>query len=268
MHHEVSGDSDEKGGPGLIGLVGGGGRMGRMLCRRADEAKLRISSLEKPLTEERIRTEFAQATVVFFCVPAVSLADVVPFVCRYLPENCIVSDITSVKELPMRIMEQHWPGDVVGTHPLFGPSAEGQDLPVAITPGSRSSEKSVAAVEKIMTSLGFRCFRTSPGEHDTAMSRIQNLNFITNLAYFAMLAQHTELLPFLTPSFRRRLAASKKMLTEDAPMFSGLFETNPMSQEAVRQFGTYLSLAASGDIEILSKKAQWWWTEENDTLCQ
>ncbi|MBQ7606679.1 MAG: prephenate dehydrogenase [Desulfovibrionaceae bacterium] len=247
-----------------ICLIGGCGRMGRMLTERAAKTQYTLTSLDRPLTEEKIRTGTANAGLVIFCVPALALEDVLPMVCRTLPEDCIVSDITSVKDLPMRLMEKWWPGAVVGTHPLFGPNPESdQDLPVAITQGARADEKALRTVEDFMAALGFRCFRTSCEEHDSAMARIQNLNFITNLAYFAMLAQHKELLPFLTPSFKRRLNASKKMLTEDAPMFSGLFEANPQSQEVVRQFRAILSLAASGDIGLLCEKVQWWWTKEN-----
>ena len=93
------------------------------------------------------------------------------------------------------------------------------------------------------------------------MARIQNMNFITNLAYFALLAGQEDLLPFLTPSFRRRQNAARKMLTEDARLFSGLFEANPHSHEAVRQYRQMLNLAAAGDIDLLCRRAQWWWED-------
>jgi Prephenate dehydratase len=68
------------------------------------------------------------------------------------------------------------------------------------------------------------------------LSNAPSMNFITSVAYFALLAGQEDLLPFLTPSFRRRQNAARKMLTEDARMFAGLFEANPHSHEAVRQY--------------------------------
>ena len=59
--------------------------------------------------------------------------------------------------------------------------------------------------------------------------------------------------------FRRRLRAAEKMLTEDGTMFTGLFEANPYSHEAVRQYRKMLNVAAAGDIELLCRRAQWWW---------
>ena len=77
----------------------------------------------------------------------------------------------------------------------------------------------------------------------------------------ALLAGQEDLLPFLTPSFRRRQNAARKMLTEDARLFSGLFEANPHSHEAVRQYRQMLNLAAAGDIDLLCRRAQWWWED-------
>ena len=47
--------------------------------------------------------------------------------------------------------------------------------------------------------------------------------------------------------------------TEDGTMFTGLFEANPYSHEAVRQYRKMLNVAAAGDIELLCRRAQWWW---------
>ncbi|MBO4369127.1 MAG: prephenate dehydrogenase [Desulfovibrio sp.] len=244
-------------------LVGGNGRMATMLIQRAREKNLDILAIDQPLLAERIVSVSAGVALVFFCVPALVLESVLTKVCPYLPKECIVSDITSVKEMPVSCMEAHWDGKVVGTHPLFGPKPDFTGpLPVAITYGKKATADALERVESFFTYLGFQPFRCSPEEHDKAMANIQNLNFITTLAYFALLANRTDLLPFVTPSFQRRMKAAKKMLTEDAGMFSGLFEANPHSHEIVRQYRQILNIAASGDIELLCQKAHWWWDEE------
>lgn len=75
--------------------------------------------------------------------------------------------------------------------------------------------------------MGCLSFRSTPQEHDAAAASIQGLNFISTLAYFATLAEHEELLPFLTPSFRRRMDSARKMLMEDGALFEWLFESHP-----------------------------------------
>jgi prephenate dehydrogenase len=65
----------------------------------------------------------------------------------------------------------------------------------------------------------------------------------------------------MTPSFSRRLEAARKMLLEDASLFSSIFEANAHSQDVVRHFRSFLNLAAAGDLDILVEKASWWWRE-------
>lgn len=244
-------------------IVGSQGRMGAMLVKRAAVAGLVVEGVDVPLTPEKLASACDGALMAVICVPAAVFDDVVSAVCPHLPPNAVLTDITSVKEQPLRQMERVWPGPVVGTHPLFGPCPEPEaDLPVAITPGHHAKPEHLGTVESFFTALGCRTFLTTAEKHDKAMARIQNMNFISNLAYFSLLAGQDDLLPFLTPSFRRRQNSARKMLTEDARLFAGLFEANAHSHEAVRQFRQMLNLAAAGDIDLLCERAGWWWPEE------
>ena len=244
-------------------VIGSQGRMGAMLIQRAQAAGLAIAGTDVPLTPEKLAHACAGAAMAIICVPAAVFGEVTAAVCPHLPPTAVLTDITSVKEQPLRQMERLWAGPVVGTHPLFGPNPEADaELPVAITPGHNTGPEHLALVEGFFADLGCRTFLTSAEKHDKAMARIQNMNFITSLAYFALLAGQDDLLPFLTPSFRRRLNAARKMLTEDARLFSGLFEANAHSHEAVRQYRQMLNLAAAGDIDLLCERAGWWWQEE------
>lgn len=248
--------------PAKTVIIGATGRMGAMLCARARAAGLTVAGADQPLTPEILDPACAGADLALICVPAAVFEDVLLRVCPHLPPNAVLADITSVKEHPLRQMERLWSGPVVGSHPLFGPQPDPDaDQPVAVTPGRNATDTDLALAEGFFTALGCRTFRTTAEKHDQAMARIQNMNFITNLAYFALLAGQEDLLPFLTPSFRRRQNAARKMLTEDAQLFAGLFEANPHSHEAVRQYRQMLNLAAAGDIDLLCRRAQWWWRD-------
>ena len=248
--------------PAKTALIGAGGRMGAMLCARASTAGLAVAGADQPLAPETLAAACADVDLALICVPAAVFEEVVRLVEPHRPPTAVLADITSVKEQPLRQMEKLWPGAVVGTHPLFGPRPDPEaDQPVAVVPGHNATEEHLALAEGFFSALGCRTFRTTAEKHDQAMARIQNMNFITNLAYFALLAGQEDLLPFLTPSFRRRQNAARKMLTEDARLFSGLFEANPHSHEAVRQYRQMLNLAAAGDIDLLCRRAQWWWED-------
>lgn len=249
-------------------IVGCTGRMGKMFCAKAANTGLQVCGIDRPFVFDNPEI-YRDIELALLCVPARHLETTLKTLLPHLPQKrCILADITSVKEGPMRQMESLWNGPVVGTHPLFGPqNGPDADLPVALVQGRNATEKHVIKVRKFFEKIGCRVFACGAAEHDRAMAKIQNMNFITNLAYFAALAGDKNLLPFLTPSFERRKNAATKMLTEDAEMFTGLFEANGHSHEAVRQYRQMLNLAASGDVELLCKRAQWWWqTETNKPL--
>lgn len=62
------------------------------------------------------------------------------------------------------------------------------------------------------------------------------------------------------------MISARKMLTEDASMFAGLFEANAYSHEEVRKYRKMLALAASGDIDLLTNLASWWWRDGSEAL--
>ncbi len=245
-------------------IVGHLGRMGDFFYRKFKSLGLNINGLDIPMQEEDIKHCCHNADIVLLCVPVAAMQSVLITLCPHLPTSCIVTDITSVKVVAIDHMQKHWQGPIVGTHPLFGAKPpKGSELPVAIVPADETSaitnEEHILIIELLFQSLGCRTFRCTAKKHDKAMAAIQNLNFITSLAYFATLAQDEDLLPFLTPSFRRRQDAAQKMLTEDAELFKGLFNANPYSHEYVRKYRSFLNIAAGGDIELLNERASWWW---------
>lgn len=253
--------------PARTVIIGSRGRMGAMLCARARRAGLDIAGLDQPLEGPRLAEACGNAELAIICVPAAAFGDVLEKICPHLRRDAVLCDIASVKEGPMRQMSAAWQGPVVGTHPLFGPGAKpDEDQPVAIVPGPGAGNAQLGMVRAFFESLGCRVFQADAGGHDRAMACIQNMNFITSLAYFALLARHEELLPYITPSFRRRMVSARKMLTEDAGMFSGLFEANAYSQEEVRRYRKMLALAASGDLDLLTNLAAWWWRDGAENL--
>lgn len=244
-----------------IVIVGSTGRMGSMLLREGAAHGLGMTGIDKPLDNLE---PLQAARLVIVCVPAAVFEQTLHTICPAMPKTAVLCDITSVKVAPVAQMLHCWSGDIVGTHPLFGPQhGMDEDLPIALVRTPRCSDSSFDLVWTLCEILGWRPFATDAETHDKAMARIQNMNFITSLAYCAQTADDESLREFITPSFRRRLVAARKLLTEDGTMFAGLFEANPYSQQAVRQFSKLLSLASAGDIDLLLSKARRWWTRES-----
>lgn len=257
-----------------LALVGHTGRMGAMLMRRWQNAGLTVVGVDREagdaaashtgsnaIPAARMREAVQGAAVVIVAVPAQVLPTLLNSLAPLLVPDQILADITSVKTGPMRQMEHRYSGPVVGTHPLFGPNPLPEDLVTAVTPGKNAGEEDVRLVEGLFALVGSRTFRATPEEHDRGAAYVQGLNFVSSAAYLATLAQRDDLMPFLTPSFRRRLESARKLLTEDADMFQGFTSANPMTADAIHSFRLFLDLVESGGLPDVVRRARWWYEE-------
>ncbi len=246
-----------------IVIVGGRGRMGRMLEKSFAMAGAEIICLDRPLPDEELEALLSPAVFVFLAVPISVFSTVVDDVAPKMPSGAILADICSVKVSPLMIMERSYPGPVLGTHPLFGPEPDIDDeLKVALCPGRNISSSQITMAEELFKRSGMLTFITSAHEHDQAMACIQSLNFVTTVSYFASLPGNLDLEKYATPSFRRRVDSARKMLNEDAFLFSSLAEDNPYTGQMIRRFKSFLNLSAAGELELLQDKALWWWRNE------
>ena len=246
-------------------IVGHRGRMGAMLMERFSRRDdLTVVGIDRPFLEEDMAEACRDARAVILCIPASAIAETVELLKPHMAADCILADITSVKELPMRDMERVWNGPVVGTHPLFGPTPpEGMELRVPVVPGKQASQEDVVFIESLFQSFGCVTFQATAEEHDLAEAKIQGMNFITSAVYFAMTAEDPALLRYLTPSFLRRKDSAEKQLTENRALFTWLFEANPHSQAMVLQYMGLLSMAATGNVDLILDKAEKWWIQNN-----
>ena len=246
-------------------IVGHRGRMGAMLMERFSRRDdLTVVGIDRPFLAEDMAEACRGARAVILCIPASAIAETVEMLKLHMAANCILADITSVKELPMRDMERVWNGPVVGTHPLFGPTPpEGMELRVPVVPGKQASQEDVVFIESLFQSFGCVTFQATAEEHDLAEAKIQGMNFITSAVYFAMTAEDPALLRYLTPSFLRRKDSAEKQLTENRALFTWLFEANPHSQAMVLQYMGLLSMAATGNVDRILDKAEKWWIQDN-----
>ncbi|MFW5932125.1 MAG: prephenate dehydrogenase/arogenate dehydrogenase family protein [Desulfohalobiaceae bacterium] len=245
-----------------VSIIGANGAMGAFFSNRLREAGLQVQGLDKPLDSQELHSSLPGCDLILLAIPAQAFETVLPRIQEYLDQNSVLADICSVKIKPLELMLSYHQGPVVGTHPLFGPAPEpGTSLRTALVQGR--DKDALHQIHDLMQDIGLESFICGAKEHDRALAYIQGLNFVSTVSYLAALTDEPGLERFLTPSFRRRLDAARKMLTQDADLFQNLFEANPFSYEAVRQYRQFLNLAAAGELDLLQHKASWWWQEQN-----
>ncbi len=139
----------------------------------------------------------AQLTVV--AVPPDHIAEVVV---EALERGGIVTDVGSVKSLPLELIADHTSERLlaryVGSHPMAGSERSGplagtaalfDGRPWAITPHVHSSAKAIALVEALALLCGAEPVRLSPVEHDRAVARTSHLPHLLAVLTAVQLAE-------------------------------------------------------------------------------
>lgn len=246
-----------------ITIVGVSGQMGGRFSADFTGLGLSVSGLDRHSSDEEVRAALDGCDLLLLCVPVTAMNAVLERMAPHLTEPTILCDVGSVKVMPVKAMVNRYQGPVVGTHPLFGPIVpEGFEPRVAVMPARDRDADAAARVGDLFTRCGYGCFASTPEEHDRAMAYVQGLNYTSTVAFLAAARDVEGIQNFVTPSFRRRLDAASKMLTQDMELFEIISEANPFLQEVNRKFMSYLSLAAGGDLDLLADRAQWWWRNE------
>ena len=133
-----------------VSLVGSNGRMGQMLTRLLAAKVKTVHPIDlrpglRTLHDDDLKESIPASDMVLLAVPASNLETVLKSVCRFMRYDALLTDITSVKMLPMKLMEKYHNGPVVGTHPLFGPSIGPVSNQTATPPPGATSADSTNA---------------------------------------------------------------------------------------------------------------------------
>ncbi len=203
-------------------LLLGAGRMGSWLVESLcldyevgvydlDKSKLKyLFNSHRLLSHEDIR-DFEPEMV----INAVSLQNTVSVfeeVLPYLPENCILSDITSVKT-PLREFYLNSGRRFVSTHPMFGPTfaniKELKNQSAIII--KQSDEEGKKFFRNFYSSFGIKIFEYTFIDHDKTIAYSLSVPFASTMVFAATMKQQEA--PGTT--FNKHFEIAKGLLSED-----------------------------------------------------
>ena len=190
-----------------IVVIGGKGQLGSLFVRLFDESGYEVTIIDKDDWVEKAAV-FQIADLVLIAVPIHQTLDVIASLPE-LPNSCILADITSVKQKPVKAMLDKHTGPVMGLHPMFGPGVETLRGQTIITSPGRAHSQTEWLIDQL-NDWGGKTFQISASEHDDAMALIQVMRHFSTVAYGnhlmaedADLGQITEL---SSPIYRLELA--------------------------------------------------------------
>ncbi|MBK9139236.1 MAG: bifunctional chorismate mutase/prephenate dehydrogenase [Verrucomicrobia bacterium] len=219
-------------------IVGGRGRMGSYFARWFSESGYAVRVLEAADWPEAGRL-CAGAALALVTVPIAHTVAVIRRLAPFLPEGCVLADLTSLKVAPVKAMLEAHPGPVVGLHPLFGPSSSTMDQQVVVaTPG-----RDAPACEWVLDQLadwGNIVLSISPEEHDELMDLVQGVRHFATFAFGKFLADRNvnlnRTLEFSSPIYRLELGMIGRLFAQDGAMYGSIICASPERRALLREY--------------------------------
>lgn len=237
---------------GPVVIVGGNGQMGQLFSKMLTLSGYQVRSLDKDDWGQAEQL-LAGAGMVIISVP-IHLTEQVINQLPPLPENCILLDLSSIKNKPLQAMLAAHPGPVLGLHPMFGPDSGSLAKQVVVWCDGRQPEAYQWLLEQIQV-WGARLHRTSAVEHDQNMAFIQALRHFATFAYGLHLAEENidlaQLLALSSPIYRLELAMVGRLFAQDPQLYADIIMSSESNLALIKRyymrFGEAISLLESGD---------------------
>ncbi|WP_417347428.1 bifunctional chorismate mutase/prephenate dehydrogenase [Ferrimonas sp.] len=251
---------------GPVVIVGGAGKLGTLFSQL-----FRLSGYEVRILDKedwpKADTILAGAGVVVVSVPIHNTTQVIEQL-PSLPKECVLLDLTSIKQAPLAAMLASHKGPVVGLHPMFGPDLASLAKQVVVVCHGREEAKYAWLLEQIRI-WGARLHEASAAEHDQAMQLVQAMRHFTAFVYGAHLrrerADLDQLLQFSSPIYRLELAMVGRLFAQDAKLYGDIIFSQPdtlaRARHYLERYQEALTFLEQGDKEAFEAQfddiAQW-----------
>ena len=219
----------------LIGIIGGKGRMGNWfkIFFENQGLKVIISDKNTVLTNKDVAR---RADIVMVSVPISEVAAVVQEIRGVIRKNSLLTDITSLKAIPLQEMSKA-KSDVLGMHPLFGPltsSLKNQNIVFC----RKKDNQYVFFLKKLFQQNGAKIIEISPEKHDKQVAYLQALLHFSNInfAYFLAFKRFKSIPYFLTPVFKIQNLVLARILAQNPQLYAEIEMFNPYFPKICREY--------------------------------
>jgi len=236
-------------------IIGGKGQLGRIFVDLFSRSGYHAQALEQadwPNSPDIL----ANASLVIVAVP-IRLTAMVIQKLSGLPKDCILADITSIKEAPLYEMMKVHAGPVIGLHPMFGPDVTGLVKQTIIACEGRLAEQSHWLLEQFQV-WGAKIYPVSAHAHDQAMSMVQVMRHFSTIAYgyhlMAEGADIAQLVELSSPIYRLELIMVGRLFAQNPVLYTDIIFANQDNIAMMKRFA-YRFLELLEDVQLGDKEA-------------
>ena len=227
--------------PRTIAIIGGYGGMGRLMANLFADLghAVMIADLDTDLKPQEAASA---ADVVLIGVPISATVPVIRTLAPCVRRDALLMDITSIKAEPMTAMLEHAASNVIGTHPLFGPSVHSvQGQRIVLTPGRlHDGADWLDWLRTMLRARGLIIHETTPEQHDQAMSIVQVLTHYSTEVLGRTLARLgvpiAETLQFTSPVYMMDLLMTARHFAQSPDLYASIQMSNPRTAHVLETF--------------------------------
>ncbi len=212
--------------------------MGRLFGRWFSEAGHSVAVPDKT-SRRRLSGSIGEHDIIVLAVPISAMAGVVEELGPLTDHDGAVIDIASVKAGPIDSMLRYCKGEVIGTHPMFGPNVESLAGQIVFVCPARSGRWTVW-YRSFLESSGATVVEIEPGRHDRIMAVAQVLRHLLLLC-MGQSMMRLEFdpgsdLPFVGPWTSTLAAMIRHQLSQPPELYAEIALHNPYSPRVAREF--------------------------------
>jgi prephenate dehydrogenase len=209
------------------------------------------------MKEGALKKEFVDTDVVLLSLPIAVTGRVIERVGQELHEGSLLMDITSVKRMPMELMERYTREgvEILGTHPLFGPSAKSmRGQPVIFVPLRKGLL--YERIHEMFTRNGARIEFLTAEEHDEIMAVIQGLTHFLLFSFGITLRKLDfdveRSRKFMSPMYAILMDFVGRLLHQDPHLYAQIqtnFEMGKLHEAFLAVANRLYELIAEGNVD-------------------
>jgi chorismate mutase/prephenate dehydrogenase len=236
-------------------VVGGKGQLGAVFVDLFERSSYRVDIIEEA-DWPNSKNILAKASVVIVAVP-ISFTSAVIQRLNNLPLDCILADVTSIKESPLVAMKEVHAGPVVGLHPMFGPDVTGLIKQTIISCEGRYPERYQWLLEQFQV-WGAKIYPVTAHEHDQAMSMVQVMRHFSTIAYgYHLMNEEVDiekLVAMSSPIYRLELVMVGRLFAQNPSLYADIIFANKDNITMMRRYA-YRFLSLLDDVNLDRKEA-------------
>ena len=233
-----------------VAIVGGRGQMGLLLGRWLEARGHIVTALDVGDSLDAVQ----DAEIVIISVPMAQAEAVAADVGPRLKADALLCDINSLKSGVCGAMSAAFPGEVLGLHPMFGPSVRSARRQKVVACPVRPGPVGAWLCAEFGR-MGAELIETDPETHDTMMAVIQVLVHFSTIARGDALRRIgvpiEQSLRFTSPIYRLELAFIGRLFTQNPDLYAEITMRNPQSARVREAFTAAVahldSIVGAGD---------------------